>query len=77
MYQFARDEWTLESTERAREGSAKFSDEKLLATIPAARYMVSPDSHWGDGPRLAYVVQIALLRLEIMKRGERLPDLFS
>jgi hypothetical protein len=72
MYQFARDEWTMESTERARERFAKFSDEKLLDTIPAARYMVSPESHWGDGPRLAYVVQIALLRLEIMKRGARL-----
>ena len=77
MYNFAKDEWTIESTERARERLARYSDEKLLNSMPATRYMVSPQSYWGKGPRLAYVVQLALLRLEIMRRGAGRPDLLS
>ena len=40
MYNFAKDEWTIESTERARERHAKYSDDKLLWTLPDVLYGV-------------------------------------
>jgi hypothetical protein len=53
MYQFARDEWTLESTKRARERFAKFSDEKLLDILRLATSSVrSPIGAMVRGSRL-------------------------
>ena len=69
MYNFTRSDWTIEATHRKRERLKEISDADLLSEMESAHRMCSPGSYWGKGPRLAYVIQRELVRLEICTRG--------
>src|SRR5688572_24348749 len=75
MYNFTKSDWSIEATDRKRERLARISDEELLSGMESAHRMCSPGSYWGERPRQAYVIQRELVRLEICKRGARLPRL--
>ena len=75
MYNFTRSDWSIEATDRKRERPKRISDAELLSEMISANHMCSPRSYWGKGPRLAYVIQRELVRLEICRRGAALEPL--